>query len=223
MRFLGVAFGILFLFCVVTAIPSGTSVSLIGNNNATFSASGFTGDGWYEYGLSPSTLVVWTNNLTLGTSTWTETGSPLTTSTTYYVAACDSTGCDTPVSFTTGAAKPLPTTTFGLMITNATANRFNLLMLASNILLPYVWLFPSSAYTLAISIMAALVFFALYYALAVRTRGVAIPIIMGVIAAPYLLYTNQGLNMGIPVEFLAIAQGIFYASLAGIVLVVLRK
>lgn len=208
---------------LAAAVPAGTTVSLIGNNNATFSAAGFTGVGWFEYGMTPTTLVVWTSNMTLGLDTWTEIGSPLTSGKTYYVAGCDSTGCDTPVSFTMGDATPLPTTTFGYMITNATQNKFNLLMFASNLLLPFAWLFPASAFTLAISIMAALVFFALYYSLAVRTRGVAIPVMMGVLAAPYLLYTNQGLNLGIPVEFLAVAQGIFYASLAGIVLIILRK
>jgi hypothetical protein len=209
---------------IAAAAPAGTAVSLIGNNNATFSATTGESIAWFEYGMSDTTLNVWTPNQTAGGAyTWTEIGSPLTSSTSYYVAGCDNTGCDTPVPFTMGAATPLPTTTFGLMITNATKNKFNLLMMAGNIMLPYAWLFPANAYGLAISIVAALVLFALYYGLAVRTRGVAIPVIMGVIGAPYLLYANQGMNLGIPVEFQAVAQGIFYASLAGVIMVILKK
>ena len=222
--------GIILLFLIlpgiVTAIPSGTSVSAVSNQNATFSASGFdSAGGWFEYGMSPATLNVWTISQAGGGSlTWTETGSPLTSGETYYVSGCDSTGCDpNPVAFTLLDATPLPTTTFGYLITNATENKFNLLKVIPNIMLPYAWLFPQSAIPLGISITVALVLFAVYYGLAVRTRGVAIPVIMGVIGAPYLLYQNQGMNLGIPVEFQAIAQGIFYASLAGVILVILRK
>lgn len=215
----------LFLITSAMATPAGTNVSLVGNNNATFTAGGGTDPAWFQYGLSPTTLNVWTPNLSAGGSfTWTEYGSPLTSGLTYYVAGCDNTGCDpTPASFTMLPATPLPVTTFGLMITNATRNKFNTLMFATNLLLPYAWLFPTTAYTLAISIMTALILFAMYYGLAVRTRGVAVPVILGVIGAPYFLYANQGMNLGIPVEFQSIAQGIFYASLAGILLVLLRK
>ena len=96
-------------------------------------------------------------------------------------------------------------------------------MFVSNLLLPYAWLFPATAQGLAISIVTALALFAVYYGLAVRTHGVAVPVILGVIGAPYFLYASQGMNLGIPVEFQGIAQGIFYASVAGILLIILRK
>ena len=221
-------YGVLFLILMVLipavalAIPSGTSVSLVSNNNATFTASGFSGDGWFEYGQSPSTLNVWTSNITGGT--WTEIGSPLTSGTTYYVSGCDSTGCDpSPATFTMGAADPLPTTTFGYMITNATQNKFNTLMFMTNLLLPYAWLFPASATALAISIITALVLFAIYYGYAVRTRGIALVTILAIITSGYFMYASQGMNLGIPAEFQAIAQGIFYASIAGLLLILLRK
>lgn len=212
--------------CIVTAIPAGTAVSDVGNNNATFTANGFdAAGGWFQYGMTPTTLNVWTiEQAGGGAITWTEYGSPLTSSETYYVSGCDITGCDpSPAVFTMLDATPLPDTTFGFLITNATENRFNLLKILPNLMLPYAWLFPQNAVALGISITVALILFAVYYGLAVRTRGVAIPVIMGVIGAPYLLYANQGMNLGIPVEFQGIAQGIFYASLAGIILVILRK
>jgi len=216
----------LFVPCIVGAIPSGTTATDVGNNNVTFSATGFdAAGGWFEYGMSPDTLNVWTTAQAGGGAiTWTEYGSPLTSGETYYVAGCDMTGCDPSLAtFTLLNATPLPSTTFGYLITNATENKFNLLKILPNIMLPYAWLFPQNAVALGISITVALVLFAIYYGLAVRTRGVAVPVIMGVIGAPYLLYTNQGMNLGIPVEFQAVAQGIFYASLAGILLVISRK
>lgn len=208
-----------------SGVPSSTAVSAIGNNNVTFTAdAGAQSTAWFQYGMSAATLNVWTPDQSVGGSySWMETGSPLTSSETYWVAGCDSDGCDTPVTFTMLAATPLPVTTYGYLITNATRNKFNPLIFVSNLILPYAWLFPSSAKGLGISIVTAIVLFALYYGYAVRTRGVAIPVTIGIISAPYLLYQNQGLNLGIPVEFQAIAQGILYASLAGIVLIILKK
>jgi hypothetical protein len=224
MRSLLVVLVLLIMISLVAGVPSGSSVSLVGNNNATFTANSGAATAWFEYGLSPNTLVVWTPEQAAGGAyTYTELGSPLTSSRTYYVAGCDATGCDSPATFTMLDATPLPVTTYGLMITNATKNKFNLLMFTVNLPLPLAWLFPQTAFPFAISVCTALVLFAIYYGFAVRTRGVAIPIIMGVLGAPYLLYQNQGLNLGIPVEFQGVAQGIFYASLAGIVLVILRK
>jgi len=224
------AISLIFLLALIPlalAIPSGTSATDVSNNNVTFSANGFDpAGGWFEYGMSSATLVVWTTEQipTGGVITWTEYGSPLTSGETYYVAGCDASGCDpSPATFTLLAATPLPNTTFGYLITNATQNKFDVIKMMPLILLPYAWLFPQSAVPLGISIVTALVLFAIYYGLAVRTRGVAVPVIMGVIGAPYLLYANHGMNLGIPVEFQGIAQGILYASLAGIILVILRK
>lgn len=209
---------------IVSAVPAGTAVSAIGNNNTTFSATSALDHAWFEYGMTPTTLVVWTQNVTAsGAYTWTEIGSPLTSGTTYYVAGCDDSGCDTPATFTMLDATPLPSTTYGILFTNATQNRFNLLLMIPLIAAPYTWLFPASNQALAISIMAGIVFFGIFFGLAMRTRYVAVPVLVGLISAPYLLYQNQGLMLGIPLEFQAIAQGLMYASVAGILLLILKK
>jgi hypothetical protein len=217
---------ILLTFVPVSAVPSGTSVDGVTNNQANFSANdGGTGADWFEYGMTPQTLVVWTPNLTAsGTYTWTEIGSPLTSGETYYVAGCDTNGCDpNPASFTVLDATPLPSTTLGILFTNATRNKFNTIMFVSNIMAPYMWLFPASATSWALTIVVAVVLFAIFFGLAMRTRYVAVPVVVGLLTAPYLLYQNQGLNLGIPVEFQAIAQGILYACLAGILMLILKK
>jgi hypothetical protein len=216
---------ILLTFVPAYAQPTGTAVSGVTNNQANFSANdGGTGTDWFEYGMTPQTLVVWTPNITAsGNYQWTETGSPLTSGETYYVAGCDVNGCDNPVSFTLPAATPLPSTTFGNLFTNSTRNKFNTLMFVSNIMGPYALLFPASAATLAISIIVALVLFVVFFGLAMRTRYVAIPIVAGILTAPYVIYQNQGLGLGIPPEFLAVAQGITYACFAGILMMILKK
>ena len=214
----------LFLIGITGAVPAGTTVSMVGNNNATFSASSGQTEAWFEYGMLPTTLVVWTQNVTAGGAyTWTEIGSPLTSGETYYVAGCDQTGCDTPVTFTMLDATPLPVTTYGVLFTNGTQNKFNLLKMIPNIALPYTWLFPATNQALAISIMAGIVFFGIFFGLAMKTRYVAVPVLVGLIAAPYLLYSNQGLGLGIPMEFQAIAQGLTYACVAGLLLLILKK
>ena len=214
----------LFLIGIVTAIPAGTSVTAIGNNNATFSSSSALDHAWFEYGMTDSTLAVWTQNVTAsGAYTWTEMGSPLTSGETYYVAGCDDSGCGTTTSFTILDATPLPSTTYGILFTNATQNRFNILLMIPNIAAPYMWLFPASNQALAISIIAGLVFFGIFFGLAMRTRYVAVPVLVGLIVAPYLLYSNRGLGLGIPVEFQGVAQGLMYACVAGILLLILKK
>jgi hypothetical protein len=215
---------LVFLIASVSAAPGGTAVSLVGNNNATFSAASGEAEAWFEYGMTPETLVVWTAPVAAGGAyTWTEIGSPLTSGETYYVAGCDSTGCDTPASFTMLDATPLPVTTYGNLFTNGTRNKFNLLTMIPNIAAPYTWLFPASNQALAISILAGIVFFGIFFGLAMKTRYVAVPIIVGLIVAPYLLYASQGLGIGIPAEFRAVAQGLTYACFAGILLLILKK
>ena len=223
--FVVLSFFLLLLAPITAGVPTGTTVSLVGNNNATFTATSAEDVAWFEYGMSPATLNVWTPNETaLGAYTWTEIGSPLTSGITYWVAGCDATGCDaTPATFTMLAATPLPSTTFGYLLTNATKGKFNTINFLINLPLPYTWLFPESAGPLAISIVTLLVLFAIFYGYAARTRSTAIVLTLGTIGAPYLLYANQGMHLGIPVEALGIAQGIFYACLAGWMLVILRK
>ena len=209
---------------VASAVPAGTAVSAVGNNNATFSAISVLDHAWFEYGMTPSTLVVWTDNVSAGGAyTWTEYGSPLSSGFTYYVAGCDDSGCDSPVSFTLLDATPLPTTTYGLLYTNATQSKFNILMMVANIAGPYAWLFPATNKALAITIVSGIVFFGIFFGLAFRTRYAAVPVLVGLISAPYLLYQNQGLGLGIPPEFQAIAQGLTYACVAGILLLILKK
>jgi hypothetical protein len=213
---------------VVGAIPSTLAVTNITNNGFVVGCTGAVNSTHFQYGTTPAHLNIWTSysDPSGGSVTSTEYGSPIMPSTHYYITACDSTGCDaTPEEFTTTALVPLPTSTLGNAISNMTKSRFNLLYLPANIAIPYGWLFPSdaSSQSTALMIVFGMMFFFIYVGLWLRTRSVATGVIIGLLTSSFILFADQGLNMGIPPEFAAIAQGLLYASLAGILLAWLKK
>lgn len=214
----------IFLFCLlvgtVAALPTTLAATNVGNNNFTISATGMTGDGWFQYGIFSDRLMVWT---TPGENPHTEIGSPLEPSMTYYAAGCDVTGCGNVVSFTTLPSVPLPVSTLGSMVTNMTRSKFNVLYLIGDVFVPYTWLFPASAASTAITIVCGMMFFFIYVGFWMRTKSVGTAAIIGLLTASSIMFGNRGLNLGIPVEFQAIAQALLYASLAGIFISFLKR
>jgi hypothetical protein len=212
--------------------PETTEATNVGNNNFTLNCNGGFGQIYFKYGTDPSHLNIWTQQVTPSggspySASTTETGSPIMPSTTYYFTACSVTyGCAwNTLSFTTLALVPIPTSTLGNAITNMTKSRFNLLYLPANIAIPYGWLFPSdaSSQSTALMIVFGMMFFFIYVGLWLRTRSVATGVIIGLLTSSFILFADQGLMLGIPPEFSAIAQGLLYASLAGILLAWLKK
>lgn len=218
-----VAFVLILVFLLVgitSAIPTTNPVTLIGNNNFTLNAAGCAASGcWFQYGINPSNLIIWTTI----ENPRREFGAPITTSTTYYAAACDETGCGNIVSFTTLPPTLLPVSTLGYAVTNMTQSKFNILFLVIDIFVPYAWLFPSNLATTGIVIVCGMLFFFIYVGFWTRQRGVAGPVVIGLITASTIMFSNRGLNLGIPLEFQAIAQALLYASMAGIFLIFLKK
>jgi len=214
---------ILMVFLLVgftSAIPTTNPATMIGNNNFTLSAVGCSPSGcWFQYGIIPTNLMVWT----IIENPHREFGAPITTSTTYYAAACDETGCGNVVSFTTLPPTPLAVSTLGYAVTNMTQSKFNILFLVIDIFIPYAWLFPANLATTGIVIVCGMLFFFIYVGFWTRQRGVAGPVIIGLLTASTIMFSNRGLNLGIPVEFQAIAQALLYASMAGIFLIFLKK
>jgi hypothetical protein len=222
-----VIIALLFLVATAGAIPVTLPATAIGNNNFTVSATGCDSSGcWFEYGLVENSLIVWTTTEPVigGVVTHTESSAPIEPSMKYYVTACDVTGCDlTPISLTTLAFTPLPVSTLGAAITNMTQSKFNILYLPVNIMAPYAWLFPQSEKALAMTIVFGVIFFFIYLGMWLRQRNVAGPVLLGLLTAGSLLFSNQGLHLGIPVEFQSIAQALLYASMAGIFLSLLKR
>jgi hypothetical protein len=229
MKFLPVIILLVVLFTIGTAsaIPTINAATNIGNNNFTLSATGCAATGcWFEYGIKSDNLLVWsaTNAPIAGTVTSTEYGAPIEPSMTYYAKACDSTGCSAnTISFTTTAYTPLPTYTLGYAVSNWTRSKFNILYIPMQLMVPYTWLFPQDMATTAIAIVCGMLFFFIYVGLWLRQRSVVGPVIIGLLTASSLLFSNQGLNLGIPVEFQAVAQALLYASIAGIFLSLLKR
>jgi hypothetical protein len=222
---------LLVLLLIVAAIPAAAipvtgAASAVSNNNFTIACTGASGETFLKWGTQEAAPLVWSANETpsAGTATITVAGSPILPSMLYYAKCCDETGCDaTPVSFTTSAITPIATTTLGSGIKNLTKNRFNVLYLGEKVAEPYSWLFPSDEKQTGIALVFGLAMFAVFAGIWLRTRSVAVPLIMGLLSGSFLLYSTQGLMMGIPVEFIGIAQGMFYAAFAGTLLYFFKK
>ena len=226
MRLLFFVLCILLLAPVVSAIPTTGAATNIGNNNFTLSCAGASGDTFAKWGTHAVNSKVWTANATAagGAASFDVFGAPIAPSTTYYAACCDSSGCDsTPISFTTSAYTPLATSTLGNAIDNMTRSRFNILYIPEHILTPYAWVFPEDERVMGLTVVFGVMFFFVYVGLWLRTRSVATGIVMGLLTASFVLFANEGLNLGIPVEFQAVAQGLLYASMAGVFLAFLKK
>lgn len=214
------------LVSCVGAVPVTGAVAGVTNNAATFTCAGASGSTWYQYGTNPNYLNFWTPKKTAvgGVSTVTQNGGPIYPSTTYYVSACDSTGCDaTPETFTTLAVTPLAFNDMGTAITNMTENNFNMLYIPDNIMTPYKWLLPTNTAGRMTTIVFGVMMLFIYVGFWIRSRNVFIPALVGLLTAGFVLFPGTGLNLGIPTMFADIAQGLLYASLAGLLLSLLKK
>lgn len=218
--------GIMVIVSSVTALPTMLPATDVGNNNFTLSCSGAVGTTFFKWGTQSDNQVVWTVNVTpdAGTATTTEYGSPINPMSTYYAKCCDSTGCSVdPITFNTTAGVPIPTSTLGITLDNMTASRFNLLYLPYHLVTPYAWLFPSDERQMGLTLVFGVMFFFVYLGLWLRARSVATGVVMGLLTSSFVLFANEGMMLGIPVEFQSMAQALLYASLAGVFLVFLKK
>jgi hypothetical protein len=222
-RILFLFIAIVMLIASVSAIPTTNAAAGITNNAVTFSWAGSSGDAWVQYGTNPEFLNFW-SNIESSALTTTVTGQALYPSTTYYYTACDTSGCDPNVqSFTTLALTPMAVSTLGTAITNMTRSNFNMLAMPANLIVPYTWLFPADTAQMSVTIVFGMIMMFIYIGMWLRTRSVATGVIVGILTSSFILFTNQGLNLGIPTEFANIAQGLLYASLAAILLTFLKK
>jgi hypothetical protein len=208
------------LWCIIVpviAAPTTGVAALVGANNATLFMTGGSGDNWFEYGQS-STYLSW-RTPNMSDSNYTVYGSPLLVSTKFYYRACDSTGCGAVANFTTAAATPQPQTTFGVSLNNITNGNFDTGLIARDAVQGYFWLLPIRIY----SLVWGLLFFAIYVGLWIRERDMIVPVVLGLITGTFIMYSDAGLGLGIPVEFTSIAQGLTYAALAGIILAWVKR
>lgn len=195
----------------VFALPTTTAATDVNSNGATLHMTGGVAPMYYQFGGNSNTQIWYTPNSS--SSNATIYGSPITGSTLYYFKACDATGCGNTLSFTTSAITPQPTTTFGAAFDNITKDPTDLDTVSGASIASYFWLTPTFP-----SIVWAMIFMGIYLGLWLRERDLVVPVILGLITGSFVMFSDAGLNLGIPVEFQAMAQGLTYAALAGIIL-----
>lgn len=210
--------GVMLLVGGVMAIPVTGAAAGVTSNSATLSIGAPIVDPcWFEYGQLSGSLSWKTPNRT-GITSYTIKGSPLNGNTIFYYRACDSTGCGAEASFTTLSVTPMPTTTYSYIFENLTENGMDPQFLAMNAVEPYAWILPGFE-----MIIWFILFFAIFTGLVLTGRGMGVPVIMGLLSASFIFAPTAGLYLGIPPEVQSIAQGIMYASLAGVVVSLIKK
>lgn len=200
----------------VMGVPTTSDAASVTSNSAYLAMTGGTQPMWFEYGQTSGLLSWKTPNSSI--PNYTVYGSPLLGDTTFYFRACDATGCGAEKSFTTSALTPMTQTTFGASLDNITNSQFDIETMARESISGYFWLTPTFP-----SIVWGLLFFGIYVGLWIRERDLVVPVILGLISGSFILYGDQGLGLGIPVEFRALAQGVSYAALAGVLLTLMKR
>jgi len=205
---------LIILLCagLASATPSIPVVSLIGQDNATYTSTGASGSvGWFNFGMAPGQSWASYPNVSVngGTITYTQQGMPLgINGDTYYVRACDITGCSAETSFQTATVTPIPTTTYGQYAQNITANGFSPTNNVWQALQPYTQITGAT-------IFYGIILMALFVGLWLRTRGTQMALQLGMLLAVLFCGSVTGLALGLPPEFVAAGQAIMYVSLAG--------
>ena len=200
----------------VFAAPVTLAATSVTNNGATLNLQAAAGEAWFLYGQTSDSLSWRTPNIT--NTNYSVYGSPLIGSTLFYFKACDSNGCGSELTFTTSALTPQPQTTFGAGLDNITNSQYDIETIAHESIGGYFWLVPTFP-----SIVWGLLFFGIYLGLWIRERDMVVPVILGLISGSFVMFNDSGLQLGIPVEFQALAQGLTYAALAGVILAIMKR
>lgn len=209
----------IFMICLVLpvcALPTTQAATSITSNGATLNSAGGVAPIWFEYGQKSGSLTWKTANSSNASQI--VYGSPIIGNTLFYFRVCDGTGCGNELSFTTSALVPMAQTTYSAALNNMTASQFDIETIAGNSIAGYFWLTPTFP-----AIVWGLLFFGIYVGLWIRERDLVVPVILGLITGTFVMYGDVGLQLGIPVEFQAAAQGITYAALAGIILAWMKR
>lgn len=213
------------LISPVLAAPTTDAVTEITAGQVRFNAHGGSGNGWFEWGGVSGSSYVWTtpNQTVSGAFTDTQFGAPMLSGQTYYVRACDSTGCGGEVSFTTSAAKMINQTWFGMDVITIQRSGFNLTQTIPIVLSPYVGAFTAwgTPTGLSSTIVWALLFIFIFLGYWLRQKDVTILVFMGLAVGSGFIWGAGGL--GLPPEMVSIGQGLLIASLAGILMAWVSK
>jgi hypothetical protein len=190
---------------VCSGVPTTDAATGVTNRAATMNMHGGTGDCWYEWGGSGN-LIYSTGNVTCGA--YEQWGSPILSSTTYSFKACDSTGCGSPLSFTTSVATVSNRTYYGEGVITMFKSGMNVTQVMSVVLTPYT-------NTMTAPVTWGMLFLFIFLGLWIKPKDITIPLIIAFIAGGAIWSGTSAL--GIPPEFADMGQGLMYAAVAGLV------
>ena len=206
----------LFIIGIATAVP--TTWAAIGNDsmNVTFKMTGATSPCWFEYGLNPTNPSWHTRNISqAGLVLANVSGMPLVAGRGYFFRACDKTGCGALMRVYINDPQPIALTTYGIAAENISESKFSMEYLPSGFVQAYLWASPATVFW-------SMIFLFMYAGLWLRQREVIIPAFLGLMGGFLIMYA--GANMiGLAPEFVAMAQGITYASIAGVIFGLFKK
>ena len=208
------------LLPLASAIPTTNAATLVGSNNATLNGAGAVGEAWFIWGQVSSSEYWTTPHRTPvgGVMEYRISQAPLFGSSTFYFRACDSTGCGNQETFTTIAVTPIPTLNIGGFYENITESGFDIPMMGSRLVNPYIWTGTP------ITIVFMLIFSPIFIGVWLRSRTVIVALLLGFITGSFILFadtTTIGISM--PPEIVGIAQAMCYLAFAGAVLYIVHR
>jgi hypothetical protein len=202
---------LLLMVGVATALPTTGAVTGIDANKVTFNAAGGSGEAYFKWGISSGYNYFWTtpNQSVSGAFTDYQEGMPMISGKTYYVVACDSTGCGNEVSFVVPAATPLNQTSYGVGAVGIMRSGFNLTKTLPMMVAPFTSQIGFWTY--------ALLFFFIFSGWWMRQGDVTIPMIVALVFGFTIWGAGaMGAGMGIPGEAMNLGIGLIIASVAGL-------
>jgi hypothetical protein len=221
-----VLIAIALLIAPAFAVPSTPSISGISSSGFNMSSSTGQSVGWFRWGLN-SAYPEWRspNQTGGGAYLYSQVGSPYWGGLTYYVMACDVTGCSADATFTSISPTPMPQTTFGNVVTNATQTNFNVIYIVTNLAQPLLWALPASYSTngAGVTLIFGAFIAGALVSLFIRQRKVAIPVFLLLIIIGVTASTTSGLYWGLPAQLLEILEMLTYAGLAGLIMSIFKK
>lgn len=206
---------VIFSVCVISVVDGAATTGSVTDNTstqATFHGSGSGSDGWFEWGAYSGGYHWITPNQTYsGTFYEVQIGAPMLTGETYYVRACDETGCGAEVSWTTPEATLPNRTSYGAGFIQIARSGFNMSTILGAVVAPYTMTMPGGAP--AVWMVLFLFIFAGYW---LRPRDIFIPCLLAMVFGGFI-WIGGTTSLGVPPEVMPIGQGLFYAAITGII------
>ena len=217
-KFLVLTIAMICLVGFASALPT-TGPVTVSANGVVFTANGGSGDGWFKWGAIHGGNYYWStpNQSVSGAYTDYQDGPPLISGSTYYVVACDSTGCGDEVSFTVPGATPIPQTHYGDGVIRIMRGGFNLTQ--SLPIMVYATFTSRLGY-----LTYALFFFFIFSGWWLRQKDITIPMMVAIVFG-FTIWGAGALATGIEMapEIMNLGIGLIIAAIAGLAFSLVSK